>query len=124
LRTWQVAVVGLLVAAGIGLSIFFVFARQAVRFEETDEATARRQLEQARASFGSAHPILALNDAGQLQRLGSPAESPQQPADRLMVLAYLTSERGLVRVEVPLWFLKLKAPVVRPAFPEPIPGSD
>jgi hypothetical protein len=70
LKTWQMAVVGLLVAAGIGLSIFFALARQAVRFEETDEATARRQLEQARASFGSAGPILALDDAGQLQRLG------------------------------------------------------
>jgi hypothetical protein len=32
-----------------------------------------------------------------------------------MVLAHLASEGGLVRAEVPLWFLKLKGPVVRPA---------
>jgi hypothetical protein len=31
-----------------------------------------------------------------------------------MVLAHLASERGLVRAEVPLWFLRLKAPAVRP----------
>jgi hypothetical protein len=114
LKTWQMAVVGLLVAAGIGFSIFFSLARQAVRFEETDAATAHQQLERARASFASTSPILAVDEAGRLQRLGSPAGGARPPAERLMVLAYRESEGGLVRAEMPLWFLRLKAPVIRP----------
>jgi hypothetical protein len=106
----------LLAMAGGGFAIFGVLAWRAVRVERADAAVAVQRLEAARARLGDAPALLRRDAAGRLVRGPglAHASAPERPAERLLVLAYRAAESRLVRAEVPLWFLELKAPAVEP----------
>lgn len=100
--------------AGGGLAIFGVLAWNAVRVERADAAQAVRRFEAARAGLGGAPALLRRDAAGRLVPGPGAPRAAARPAERLLVLAYRAAESRLVRAEVPLWFLLLKAPAVEP----------
>ncbi|MGE0453807.1 MAG: hypothetical protein AB7Q30_09740 [Vicinamibacteria bacterium] len=100
----------LLAMAGGGFAIFGVLAWRAVRVERADAAVAVQRFEAARAGLGGAPALLRRDAAGRLVPGRGAPRASGRPAERLHVLAYRDAESRLVRAEVPLWFLELKAP--------------
>jgi hypothetical protein len=114
MKTWQMALIGLLVAGGVGLAVFLMLARQAVKVERADRTTAHRELDEARSAFGKAMPLVTLDADNKPHRQARlPQRGQQQPASQLMALAYRAPDEALVRAKVPLWFLRMKEPAVR-----------
>ena len=112
-RTWvsvliaSVIIVGILAAAAIGGTAFFIYRH--VNTQITPNETADAQFAEARARFAGQRPLLELRhgDEPVLHREAIPAEMPEAKLETLRVLAYDTHEEKLVRVSIPFWLLRL-----------------
>ena len=100
-------------AAAAGGIIFGVLAWRAVTVEQAETHEASQRFRAVRAAFGSATPLLDVDDAGNVTRRAPlPSRAPLLIA-RLSALAYQPGSQRLVRGDVPFWFFKLKAPAAQ-----------
>jgi hypothetical protein len=112
-KTWisviiaTVIVVGILAAAAIGGTAYFIYRH--VNTELTPSENADQQFAAARARFAGQQPLIEIrkNDEAVLHREVIPASLPATKLDTLRVLAYDTHDRRLVRVSIPFWLLRL-----------------
>lgn len=112
-KTWvsvliaSVIIVGILAAAAIGGTAFFIYRH--VHTQVTPSENAEQQFAQARARFTGQQPLIEIrkNDEPVLHREVIPASMPAAKLETLRVLAYDTHERKLVRVSIPFWLLRL-----------------
>ena len=112
-KTWvsvliaSVIIVGVLAAAAIGGTAFFIYRH--VNTQVTSNERADVQFAEARARFAGQRPLLELRhgDEPVLHREAIPAEMPEAKLETLRVLAYDNREEKLVRVSIPFWLLRL-----------------
>jgi len=112
-RTWvsvliaAVIVVGILAAAAVGGTAFFISRH--VQTQVTPSENAEQRFLEARARFNGQRPLLELHrdDRPVVNRdvLSGPASTVKLEA--LRVLAYDQHERKLVNVSIPFWLLRL-----------------
>jgi hypothetical protein len=103
-------------AAVLGFTIFGFLAWNATTILESSRTDALRRFEEVRARFGSAPPMLHVDDGSQLVPVTRDPIEAAPPPKRLHVLVYRTREQRLVQTAVPLWFYRLKGPAVEYAF--------
>jgi hypothetical protein len=112
-KTWvsvliaSVIIVGVLAAAAIGGTAFFIYRHVNTQVASNERADV--QFAEARARFAGQRPLLELRhgDEPVLHREAIPAEMPEAKLETLRVLAYDTREEKLVRVSIPFWLLRL-----------------
>jgi len=112
-KTWvsvliaAVIVVGILAAAAVGGTAFFISRH--VQTQVTPSENAEQRFLEARARFNGQRPLLELHrdDRPVVNRdvLSGPASTVKLEA--LRVLAYDQHERKLVNVSIPFWLLRL-----------------
>lgn len=108
-KTWisiaiaSVIVIGMLAAAAVGSTIFFVYRHVHSQFTGIDDA--QRQFEAARARLVGQQPLIELRDDEPV--LHRDVSSPRHDLRALHALAYDEAARKLVRVDVPIWLLRL-----------------
>ena len=105
--------VGLAIAAFIGLSVFAVLAWRSVTVEHADTNEALRRFTEIRDGFTGTEPILHIDAAGRVTRSEPPEGEVGSSPAHLHALGYHASERRIVRADVPFWFLKVKGPAVQ-----------
>jgi hypothetical protein len=89
-----------------------VLAWHSVGIEQMELTAAQNNFQEALASVPSPTPLVRRDSAGRVLRR-PPTTAPSGPrATQLHVLAYHANGHRLVRADVPLWFFKLKGPVV------------
>jgi hypothetical protein len=112
-KTWvsvliaSVIIVGMLAAAAIGGTAFFIYRHVNTQFTPTENA--EQQFKEARARFAGQKPLIEIrkNDEPILHRDTIPASMPPGKLDTLRVLAYDTHAGKLVHVSIPFWLLRL-----------------
>jgi hypothetical protein len=113
-KTWvsvliaSVIVVGILAAAAIGGTAYFISRH--VHTQVTANENADAQFTEARARFTGQRPLLEIrkgDDEPVLHREVIPAFLPATKLETLRVLAYDTREERLVRVSIPFWLLRM-----------------
>ena len=120
-KTWisvliaSVIIVGVLAAAAIGGTAFFIYRHVNTEFTKTENAD--QQFKEARARFAGQQPLIEIrkDDEPLLHRDVIPASLPAAKLETLRVLAYDTHAEKLVRVSIPFWLLRL-APTRHVAF--------
>lgn len=109
----------ILVAAGaLGLVVFFWLSAQVVEVHPMKAGSADLRFHEAVQRYEDPRPLLQMDSAGRVRQTPvherkSSALIPIKPTD-LHLLAW-TAEPGvgLVEAEIPIWFLRLKAPALR-----------
>jgi hypothetical protein len=112
-KTWvsvliaSVIIVGMLAAAAIAGTAFFIYRHVHTQFTPNDNADA--QFAQARARFAGQRPLIEIrrDDEPVLHRETIPANMPAAKLETLRVLAYDTRAEKLVRVSIPFWLLRM-----------------
>jgi hypothetical protein len=120
-RTWvsvliaSVIVVGILGAAAIGGTAYFVYRHVNTQFAPNESAA--QEFAAARARFAGQKPLIELrkDDEPVLHRDTIPASMPAAKLETLRVLAYDKHDSKLVHVSIPFWLLRL-APSKHVAF--------
>ena len=113
-KTWvsvliaSVIIVGILAAAAVGGTAFFIYRHVHTQF--TPSENAEQQFVEARARFSGQQPLLEVrhNDDRPIvhhEVLSGPASTVKLEA--LRVLAYDQRARKLVNVSIPFWLLRL-----------------
>jgi hypothetical protein len=112
-KTWisvliaSVIIVGILAAAAIGGTAFFIYRHVNTEFTKTENAD--QQFKEARARFAGQQPLIEIrkDDEPLLHRDELHASQSTAKLETLRVLAYDTHEEKLVRVSIPFWLLRL-----------------
>ena len=112
-KTWisvliaSVIIVGLLAAAAIGGTVFFIYRHVNTQFTPSDNA--EQQFAEARARFTGQQPLIEIrrDDEPVLHREVVPASLPAGKLDTLRVMACDKHARKLVRVSIPFWLLRM-----------------
>ena len=112
-KTWisvliaSVIIVGILAAAAIGGTAFFIYRHVNTEFTKTENAD--QQFKEARARFAGQQPLIEFDrgDEPRLHREVIPASPSTVRLDTLRVLVYDTRARKLVNVSIPFWLLRL-----------------
>src|SRR4051794_4483918 len=113
-KTWisiliaAVIVVGMIAAAIVGGTAFFIYRHVDARF--TSETTAGEEFAAARAHFVGQPPLIEMrrNDEPIVHRdLIQGAPRAARPLEALRVLAYDDNAGKLVRVTIPFWLLRI-----------------
>ena len=112
-KTWisvliaSVIIVGILAAAAIGGTAFFIYRHVNTEFTKTENAD--QQFKEARARFAGQQPLIEIrkDDDPVLHRDALRASQPAAKLETLRVLAYDTHAEKLVRVSIPFWLLRL-----------------
>jgi hypothetical protein len=112
-KTWvsvliaSVIIIGMLAAAAIGGTAFFIYRHVHTQFTPNENADA--QFAAARARFAGQRPLIEIrrHDEPVLHRETIPAEMPAAKLETLRVLAYDTHAEKLVRVSIPFWLLRM-----------------
>jgi hypothetical protein len=120
-KTWvsvliaSVIIVGILAAAAIGGTAYFIYRHVNTQFTGTDNA--QQQFAEARARFHGQQPLIEIrkDDEPVLHRETIPKSMPAAKLETLRVLAYDTRANKLVRVAIPFWLLRM-APTRHVAF--------
>src|SRR3982750_940644 len=113
-KTWvsvliaAVIIVGILAAAAVGGTAFFIYRHVHTQF--TPSENAEHQFHDARARFSGQQPLLGLRHNGDRpivhhDVLSGPASTVKLEA--LRVLAYDQHAGKLVNVSIPFWLLRL-----------------
>jgi hypothetical protein len=113
-KTWvsvliaSVIIVGILAAAAVGGTAFFIYRHVHTQF--TPSENAEQQFQDARARFSGQQPLLEVrrNDDRPIvhhEVLAGPASTVK--LESLRVLAYDHRARKLVNVSIPFWLLRL-----------------
>jgi hypothetical protein len=109
-KTWisiavaSVIIVGMLALAVVGGTALFIYRH--VDSEITGPENAEQQFTRMRAKFAGQQPLVEMrtNDEPMLHRTSS---APRQELRALHALAYDARAHKLVRVDVPIWLLRL-----------------
>ncbi len=112
-RTWisvliaSVIIVGILAAAAIGGTAYFIYRHVNTQFTPSDNA--ERQFAAARERFTGQQPLIEMRQGDEplLHRETIPASMPTAKLETLRVLAYDTRANKLVRVSIPFWLLRM-----------------
>jgi len=112
-KTWisvliaSVIIVGILAAAAIGGTAFFIYRHVNTEFTQTENAD--QQFKEARARFAGQQPLIEIrkDEEPVLHREALRAEASPSKLDTLRVLAYDTHAGKLVHVSIPFWLLRL-----------------
>ena len=113
-KTWisvliaSVIIVGILAAAAIGGTAFFIYRHVNTEFTRTENAD--QQFKEARARFAGQQPLIEIrkdDDEPVLHREALRAAESSPKLETLRVLAYDTHAEKLVRVSLPFWLLRL-----------------
>jgi hypothetical protein len=112
-KTWisvliaSVIIVGMLAAAAIGGTAFFLYRHVHAQFTPT--AKAEEEFTAARAQFAGQKPLIEMdrNREPIVNRDVIPASTTTATLETLRVLAYDTNAGKLVRVSIPFWLLRL-----------------
>ena len=112
-KTWisiliaVVLIVGMLSAAAVGGTAYFVYRH--VRAQTTEEADAAKEFDVARARFAGQPALIEMQRGGKplLHRELIKTDMPRRPLESLRVLAYDPDDEKLVRVSIPFWLLRL-----------------
>jgi hypothetical protein len=99
-------------AAVIGVGVFGAMVRRAVDVDEVGRPQAVRQFEEIRARVGGP-AMLVRDENGRLARHPATPVARDAPITRLYVWSYQAGLGRLVRVDIPFWFYKLKAPAAQ-----------
>jgi hypothetical protein len=102
----------LLVAAAIGLGVFGIVVSRVTTAERVTPSEVTERFEAIRARFEDPRPMLTMGPGGEIERRPPPTETATR-ARVLHVTAYRGPLEGLVQVDVPLWFLRMKGPALR-----------
>jgi hypothetical protein len=102
-----VIIVGILAAAAIGGTAYFVYRHVHTQFTPTEDA--QQQFANARARFTGQQPLIEIRrgDEAVLHREVIPASMPAAKLETLRVLAYDTRAGKLVHVSIPFWLIRL-----------------
>jgi hypothetical protein len=113
-KTWVtvliagVIAVGLLAAAVVGGTAFFIYRHVNTQF--TSDTNAGREFAAARARFAGQQPLIEIrhNQEPMLHRdAAQNARRPGKKLESLRVLAYDDDAGKLVRVSIPFWLLRI-----------------
>jgi uncharacterized membrane protein len=113
-RTWisiliaAVIIVGMLAAAAVGGTAFFIYRHVQAQFTPTE--TARERFREARARFAGQQALIELTrdeDRPIVHREVIPANGSSAKLEAIRLLAYDTHESKLVNVSIPFWLLRL-----------------
>src|SRR6185295_17765105 len=106
-RIASVIIVGILAAAAIGGTAFFIYRHVNTEFTQTENAD--QQFKEARARFAGQQPLIEIrkDEEPVLHREALHAEASPSKLDTLRVLAYDTHAGKLVHVSIPFWLLRL-----------------
>src|ERR1700712_3905275 len=112
-KTWvsvviaAVIIVGVLAAAAVGGTAFFIYRHVQTQFTPTENA--EKQFAAARARFDGQQPLIELRNGEDavLHRETIPKTMPAAKLDTLRVLAYDTRANKLVNVAIPMWLLPI-----------------
>lgn len=108
-KRWTIAFFS---CAAIGLGVFGLMVAQVTSVERMEYEGAVARIDSVRTTFANPEPVVHTNAAGELEI----DELPNEPASRirtLHVLAYRGEAEGLVQVDIPVWFLRMKDPAIR-----------
>ena len=102
-----------LLAAALGLGVFFWMAAKVTSVEQMDTNAASFRFRGVLEQFEDTQPMLTMDGAGHVIRRTrqSKALIPVVPTE-LNVLAWRGSTIGLVEVYIPMWFLRMKGPAI------------
>jgi hypothetical protein len=113
-KTWvsvviaAVIIVGILAAAAVGGTAFFIYRHVQTQF--TPSETAEQRFDEARARFNGQRPLIEMrhnDDRPVIHRETIPASGRGTKLETLRVLAYDTRAGKLVNVSIPFWLLRL-----------------
>ena len=107
----------LVVAAAFGFATFFWISSRVASVHPMDAGSADLRFHQAVQRFEDPRPLLQMDAGGRVSQIPvhekkSSALIPVKPTD-LHILAWTDPAVGLVDAEIPLWFVRLKAPALR-----------
>jgi hypothetical protein len=112
-RTWLWIIAGFIGTCVLGLVLLagagFYFVSHHFGIEKTTSPTALRQLDEARAHFKTAQPLIEIDrfeHPREARPLASLPSSPVKPQN-LHVLAWDPEDARLARITLPLWVLRL-----------------
>ena len=107
-------IITLAIGGAVGLSIFAAMVWQVTSVERIGSSAAIERFETIRDSVPTSPPVLSFDAKGSLTRTPPPAESKDTASPSVLrVMAYRGPQHGLVQVDVPFWFLRLKMPAVQ-----------
>ncbi|MBK5254450.1 MAG: hypothetical protein JJE39_00300 [Vicinamibacteria bacterium] len=109
-------VLGIGMAALVGLSIFGRLVYQAVDVQEASQSEALTRFSAARGAFLNQVPMLEVDASGRITRVTPPPASLAAGARELKsleVLAYRAAEHRLIVAHVPFWFFSMKRPALQ-----------
>jgi hypothetical protein len=95
-----------LVIAVVGVAIWAFTSM--VENTDADEASATKTIDDVRARFAHATPLLDLAPSGLTLARRPPDTPPSGELKTLHVLVWNTDEEKLTRVEIPFWLLRLR----------------
>ena len=113
-RTWvsvliaSVIIVGILAAAAVGGTAFFIYRHVQTQF--TPSENAEQRFHETRARFTGQQPLLQIrhdDDRPILNHQALSGPPSRVKLERLRVLAYDRHEGKLVNVSIPFWLLRL-----------------
>lgn len=99
-------------AFAVGVAVLAVTLSRVGELERLPPDAASARFESIRDSLGPSDPILSVAPDGGLALRPPPTSAPVTRTRVLEVMAYRGAQRSLVRVEIPFWFLRMKAPAV------------
>ena len=101
------------VAAAVGVAVFWLLAAQVTSMEKMEADAAQLQISAMLDSLGFGPPRLTRDGTGKFisntPEDGAPAKKPKT----LVVMTFLSSERRLIRSDIPFWFFRMKAPAAQ-----------
>jgi len=102
-----------LIAAALGLIVFFWTASQVTSIEQVDTNTASFRFRAVLEQFEDTRSMLTMDGGGRVIRRTrrSKALIPVVPTG-LKILAWRGSTIGLVEIHIPMWFLRMKGPAI------------
>jgi hypothetical protein len=113
-KTWisvliaAVIIVGMLAAAAVGGTAFFIYRHVQTQF--TPSENAEQRFHEARARFSDQRPLIEVrrdDDRPVVHREMIPTSGRGTKLETLRVLAYDTRAGKLVNVSIPFWLLRL-----------------
>ena len=105
---------GIGLAAMCGLSVFAYVAWHASDVMRVEPNEADQAFQLALDRFGpDAVPMVARDTTGSYQHAARSEEVSEERPERLVILTHHSQQGGLVRTEVPFWFLRMKGPALQ-----------
>ena len=112
-KTWvsiliaAVIIVGILAAAAVGGTAYFIYRH--VQTQSTPHETAEQRFHDARARFNGQQPLIEMrhDDRPVIHNDRPSARASAAKLETLRVLAYDQRARKLVNVSIPFWLLRL-----------------